>query len=40
MIDAFEGLVQSNLKPILIGLLVLFILVLAAIVGIFGYKVI
>jgi len=40
MIDAFESLVQGNLKVILIGLGILFLLVLAALVGIFGYKVI
>ena len=40
MIEQFESLVSGNLKPILIGLLILFVLILAAIVGIFGYKVI
>ena len=40
MIDQFESLVQDNLKVILIGLGILFLLVLAALVGIFGYKVI
>jgi len=40
MIDQFESLVQGNLKVILIGLGILFLLVLAALVGIFGYKVI
>ena len=40
MIEQFESLVQGNLKVILIGLGILFLLVLAALVGIFGYKVI
>jgi len=40
MMEFFEGMVNSNIKVILIGIGILLLLIIAAIVGIFGYHIV